>query len=51
VKGEYKLQPVSVLKGDVIPSTLDLSGQKSNLVLNQEENIFCKELIEHVKFV
>jgi chromosome partitioning protein len=27
LKGEYKLQPVSVLKGlDVIPSTLDLSG-------------------------
>jgi chromosome partitioning protein len=30
LKGEYKLQPVSVLKGlDVIPSTLDLSGAES----------------------
>jgi chromosome partitioning protein len=31
LKGEYKLEPITVSKGlDVIPSTLDLSGQKSN---------------------
>jgi chromosome partitioning protein len=50
LKGEYKLQPVSVLKGlDVIPST-DLSGE---IELSSEpgREYILKELIEHVKFV
>jgi chromosome partitioning protein len=41
LKGEYKLQPVSVLKGlDVIPSTLDLSGAEIELSSEPGENIF-----------
>jgi chromosome partitioning protein len=44
VKGEYKLQPVSVLKGlDVIPSTLDLSGAEIELSSEPGREYILKE--------
>jgi chromosome partitioning protein len=47
LKGEYKLQPVSVLKGlDVIPSTLDLSGAEIELSSEPGREYILKELIE-----
>jgi chromosome partitioning protein len=50
LKGEYKLQPVSVLKGlDVIPSTLDLSGAEIELSSEPGREYILKELIEHVR--
>ena len=50
LKGEYKLQPVTVLKGlDVIPSTLDLSGAEIELSSEPGREYILKELIEHVR--
>lgn len=50
LKGEYKLQPVSVLKGlDVIPSTLDLSGAEIELSSEPGREYILKELIEYVR--
>jgi chromosome partitioning protein len=50
LKGEYKLQPVSVLKGlDVIPSTLDLSGAEIELSSEPGREYILKELIENVR--
>jgi chromosome partitioning protein len=50
LKGEYKLQPVTVLKGlDVIPSTLDLSGAEIELSSEPGREYILKELIENVR--
>ena len=50
LKGEYKLQPITVLKGlDVIPSTLDLSGAEIELSSEPGREYILKELIESVK--
>ncbi len=50
LKGEYKLQHVSVLKGlDVIPSTLDLSGAEIELSSEPGREYILKELIENVR--
>jgi chromosome partitioning protein len=50
LKGEYKLQPVSVLKGlDIIPSTLDLSGAEIELSSEPGREYILKELIENVR--
>ena len=50
LKGEYKLQPVSVLEGlDVIPSTLDLSGAEIELSSEPGREYILKELIDNVR--
>ena len=50
LKGEYKLDPISVLKGlDVIPSTLDLSGAEIELSSEPGREYILKELIEEVR--
>ena len=50
LKGEYKLEPVAVLKGlDVIPSTLDLSGAEIELSSEPGREYILKELIEDIR--
>ena len=50
LKGEYKLEPVMVLKGlDVIPSTLDLSGAEIELSSEPGREYILKELIDNVR--
>ena len=50
LKGEYKLEPVSVLKGlDVIPSTLDLSGAEIELSSEPGREYILKELIDGIR--
>ena len=50
IRGEYKLQPVEVLKGlDVIPSTLDLSGAEVELSGEAGREYILKELIDPIK--
>lgn len=50
LKGEYKLQPIEILKGlDIIPSTLDLSGAEIELSSEPGREYILKELIEPVR--
>jgi chromosome partitioning protein len=50
LKGDYKLEPVMVLKGlDVIPSTLDLSGAEIELSSEPGREYILKELIEDIR--
>jgi chromosome partitioning protein len=50
LKGEYKLEPVVVLKGlDVIPSTLDLSGAEIELSSEPGREYILKELIDGIR--
>lgn len=50
LKGEYKLEPVSVLKGlDVVPSTLDLSGAEIELSSEPGREYILKELIDNIR--
>jgi chromosome partitioning protein len=50
LKGEYKLEPITVLKGlDIIPSTLDLSGAEIELSSEPGREYILKELIEEVR--
>jgi chromosome partitioning protein len=50
LKGEYKLEPITVLKGlDLIPSTLDLSGAEIELSSEPGREYILKELIENVR--
>ena len=50
IRGEYKLQPIKVLKGlDVIPSTLDLSGAEIELSGEAGREYILRELIEPIK--
>jgi chromosome partitioning protein len=50
LKGDYKLEPVVVLKGlDVIPSTLDLSGAEIELSSEPGREYILKELIEAIR--
>ena len=50
IRGEYKLQPIEVLKGlDVIPSTLDLSGAEIELSGEAGREYILRELIAPFK--
>ena len=50
IRGEYKLQPIQVLKGlDVIPSTLDLSGAEIELSGEAGREYILRELIDPIK--
>jgi chromosome partitioning protein len=50
LRGEYKLQPIEVLKGlDVIPSTLDLSGAEIEMSGEAGREYILKELIEPIR--
>lgn len=50
LKGEYKLEPVSIFKGfDIVPSTLDLSGAEIELSSEPGREYILKELIEEVR--
>jgi len=50
IKGEYKPEPIQVLKGlDIIPSTLDLSGAEIELSGEAGREYILKELIEPLK--
>jgi chromosome partitioning protein len=50
LKGEYKLQPIEILKGlDIIPSTLDLSGAEIELSSEPGREYILKELIEPIR--
>jgi chromosome partitioning protein len=50
IKGEYKLQPVDIVKGlDVIPSTLDLSGAEVELSGEAGREYILRELIEPLR--
>ncbi len=50
IKGEYKLQPIEILKGlDVIPSTLDLSGAEVELSGEAGREYILRELIEPLR--
>jgi chromosome partitioning protein len=50
LKGDYKLEPISVLKGlDVIPSTLDLSGAEIELSSEPGREYILRELIDDVR--
>jgi len=50
IRGEYKLQPIQVLKGlDVIPSTLDLSGAEIELSGEAGREYILRELIALIK--
>ena len=47
LKGEYKLEPIEILKGlDLIPSTLDLSGAEVELSGEAGREYILKELID-----
>ena len=50
IKGDYKLTPVTVLKGlDVVPSTLDLSGAEVELSGEAGREYILRELIEPIR--
>ena len=50
IRGEYKLQPIEVLKGlDIIPSTLDLSGAEVELSGEAGREYILRELIAPLK--
>ena len=50
LKGEYKLEPISILKGfDIVPSTLDLSGAEIELSSEAGREFILKELIDEVR--
>lgn len=50
IRGEYKLQPIQVLKGlDIIPSTLDLSGAEIELSGEAGREYILRELIAPLK--
>lgn len=50
LKGEYKLEPITILKGlDIIPSTLDLSGAEIELSSEPGREYILKELIEPLR--
>lgn len=55
IRGEYKLQPVEVLKGsqgkglEVVPSTLDLSGAEVELSGEAGREYILSELLEPIK--
>ena len=50
IRGEYKLQPLEVLKGlDIIPSTLDLSGAEVELSGEAGREYILRELIAPLK--
>ena len=50
LKGDYKLQPIEILKGlHIIPSTLDLSGAEVELSGEAGREYILKELIEPLK--
>ena len=50
LRGEYKLQPIEILKGlDIIPSTLDLSGAEIELSSEPGREYILKELIEPLR--
>lgn len=50
LRGEYKLEPIPVLKGmDVISSTLDLSGAEVELSSEPGREYILKELIEPLR--
>jgi len=50
LKGEYKLEPIEILKGlDIIPSTLDLSGAEIELSSEPGREYILKELIEPLR--
>lgn len=50
LRGEYKLQPIEILKGlDIIPSTLDLSGAEVELSSEPGREYILKELIDPLR--
>jgi len=50
IRGEYKLQPIEILKGlDIIPSVLDLSGAEIELSGEAGREYILHELIEPIK--
>jgi len=50
LKGEYKLEPIEILKGlDLIPSTLDLSGAEVELSGEAGREYILKELIDPLR--
>lgn len=50
LKGDYKLEPVTILKGfDIVPSTLDLSGAEIELSSEAGREFILKELIDEVR--
>lgn len=50
IKGEYKLQPIEILKGlDVIASTLDLSGAEIEISGEAGREYILKELIDPLR--
>ena len=50
IRGEYKLEPVPVVKGlDIIPSTLDLSGAEVELSGEAGREYILRELIDPIK--
>ena len=50
IRGEYKLQPIQILKGlDIIPSTLDLSGAEIELSGEAGREYILRELIEPLR--
>jgi chromosome partitioning protein len=50
IRGEYKLEPISILKGlDIIPSTLDLSGAEIELSGEAGREYILKELIDSLR--
>lgn len=50
LRGEYKLQPVQIIKGlDIIPSTLDLSGAEIELSGEAGREYILSELIEPIR--
>ena len=50
LRGEYKLQPIEILKGlDIIPSTLDLSGAEVEMSGEAGREYILRELIEPIR--
>jgi chromosome partitioning protein len=50
IKGEYKLQPIEILKGlEVIPSNIDLSGAEVELSGEAGREYILRELIEPLR--
>ena len=50
IRGEYKLEPIEVLKGlDIIPSTLDLSGAEVEMSGEAGREYILRELIEPIR--
>jgi chromosome partitioning protein len=50
IRGEYKLEPISILKGfDIIPSTLDLSGAEIELSGEAGREYILRELIDPLR--